>query len=91
MKYSGHRKLYVNHQNLMLLSYSDTRGTLMPLFLFTNSAQRELVSRCTQSQICLKMSKKQEWRLKTRIEVKMTADVISSESPFEEWHVRFTS
>ena len=42
----------VNHKNIqnsMLLSSSDTRGTLMHLFLFTNCAQRELVSICTQS------------------------------------------
>ena len=40
---------YVNYQNLMLLTSSDTKRTLMHLFLFTNSAQRELVSICTQS------------------------------------------
>ena len=43
---------YVNYQsflNLMLLSSSDTKRTLMHLFLFTNSNQRELVSICTQS------------------------------------------
>ena len=33
-----------NYQNLMLLTSSDTKGTLRHLFLFTNSAQRELVS-----------------------------------------------
>ena len=33
--------------NLMLLTSSDTKGTLMHLFLFTNSTQRELVSICT--------------------------------------------
>jgi len=33
----------------MLLSSSDTRRTLMHLFLYTISAQRELVSICTQS------------------------------------------
>ena len=33
----------------MLLTSSDTKRTLMHLFLFTNSAQRELVSICTQS------------------------------------------
>ena len=38
---------YQNYQNLMLLNSSDTKRTLMPLFLFTNSAQRELVSICT--------------------------------------------
>ena len=45
-------KYYVNdqhYQNSMRLTYSDTRRTLMHLFLFTNSAQRELVSICTQS------------------------------------------
>ena len=31
------------------LTSSDTKRTLMHLFLFTNSAQRELVSICTQS------------------------------------------
>ena len=43
---------YVNYQNyqfLMLLTPSDTKRTLMHLYLFTNSAQRELVSMCTQS------------------------------------------
>ena len=33
----------------MLLTSSDTKRTLMHLFLFTNSAQRELVSICAQS------------------------------------------
>ena len=37
---------YQNYQNLMLLTSSDTKQTLMHLFLFTNSAQRELVSIC---------------------------------------------
>ena len=32
---------YQNYQNLMLLTSSDTKRTLMHLFLFTNSAQRE--------------------------------------------------
>ena len=40
---------YQNYQNLMLLTSSDTKRTLMHLFLFTNSAQSELVSICTQS------------------------------------------
>ena len=40
---------YQNYQNLMLLSPSDNKRTLVHLFLFTNSAQRELVSICTQS------------------------------------------
>ena len=40
---------YQNDQNLMLLTYSDTKRTLMHLFLFTNSAQKDLVSMCTQS------------------------------------------
>ena len=40
---------YQNYQNLMLLTSSDTKRTLMNLLLFTNSAQRELVSICTQS------------------------------------------
>ena len=40
---------FQNYLNLMLLSSSDTRRTLMHLFLFTNSAHRELVSICTQS------------------------------------------
>ena len=40
---------YQNYQNLMLLTFSDTKRTLMHLLLFTNSAQRELVSICTQS------------------------------------------
>jgi len=43
---------YQNYQNSMLLTFSDTKRTLMRhLFLFTNSARRELVSICTQS-IC---------------------------------------
>ena len=52
MKYSGHRKLLCEISklsNLMLLTSSDTKRTLRHLFLFTNSAQRELVSICTQS------------------------------------------
>ena len=40
---------YQNYQNSMLLNSSDTKRTLMHPFLFTNSAQRELVSICTQS------------------------------------------
>jgi len=40
---------YRNYQNSMLLTTSETKRTLMHLFLFTNSAQRELVSICTQS------------------------------------------
>ena len=40
---------YQNDQNLMLLTISDTKRTLVHLFLFTNSAQRELVSICTQT------------------------------------------
>ena len=40
---------YQNYQNPMLLSLSDTKRTLLHLLLFTNSAQRELVSICTQS------------------------------------------
>ena len=40
---------YQNNQNLMLLTSSDTRVTQMHLLLFTNSAQRELVSICTKS------------------------------------------
>ena len=52
MNYSGNRKLLCELSklsNLMLLTSSDTKRTLMHLFLFTNSAQRELVSICTQS------------------------------------------
>jgi len=40
---------YQSYQNLMLLTSLDTKRTLMHLFLFTNSAQRELVSLCAQS------------------------------------------
>ena len=40
---------YQNYKNLMLLTSLDTKRTLMHLFLFTNSAQRELVSIFTQS------------------------------------------
>ena len=32
---------YQNYQNLMLLTFSYTKRTMMHLFLFTNSAQRE--------------------------------------------------
>ena len=42
MKYSVIGNYYVNYQNLMLTKQ-------MYLFLFTNSARRELVSICTQS------------------------------------------
>ena len=40
---------YVNYQNYQIQCSSDTKRTLMHLFLFTNTAQRELVSICTQS------------------------------------------
>ena len=41
----------------MLLTSSDTKQTLRNPFLFTNSAQRELVSICTQSiRNCNKLS-----------------------------------
>ena len=50
MKYSGNYYVnFQNYQNLRLLSTKDTKRTLMHLFLFTNSAQRELVSICTES------------------------------------------
>ena len=39
---------YQNYQNVMFLTSSDTKRTLMHLFLFTNSIERELVSICTQ-------------------------------------------
>ena len=53
MKYSGHRKLLCElskSSKLNALTSSDTKQTLMNLFLYTNSAQRELVSNsmCTQ-------------------------------------------
>jgi len=41
--------IYQNYQNSMLLTSSDTKRTLRHLFLFTNFAQREMVSICTQS------------------------------------------
>ena len=44
MKYSGHRKLLCE---LSKLSLSDIKVTLRHLFLFTITAQRELVSICT--------------------------------------------
>ena len=50
MKYSGHRKLLWELSKLLkfnVLTSSDTKQTLMHLFLFTNSAQREMVSMCT--------------------------------------------
>ena len=40
---------YQNYQNSMPLTSSDPKRTLVHLFLFTNSAQRDLVSICTQS------------------------------------------
>ena len=40
---------FQNYQNSIMLSSSDTKRTLRHLFLFTNSAQRELVSICSQS------------------------------------------
>ena len=40
---------YQNYLNLMRLTSTDTERTMMHLFLFTNSAQRELVSICQQS------------------------------------------
>ena len=46
MKYSGHRKLLCELSklsNLVLLTSSDTKRTMMHLLLFTNSAQREYV------------------------------------------------
>ena len=50
MKYSGHRKLLCELSKLSkFTTSSDTKRTLMHLFLFTNSAHRELVSICTQS------------------------------------------
>ena len=45
MKYSGHRNLLCELSklsNLLLSTFSDTKRTLMHLFLFTNSVQREL-------------------------------------------------
>ena len=48
---------YQNFQNSVLLSSSDTKRTLMHLFLLTNYAQRELVSICTQSiRNCIQLS-----------------------------------
>ena len=51
VKYSGRKLLceLSKLSNLILLTSSDTKRTLMYLFLFSNSAQRELVSICTQS------------------------------------------
>jgi len=40
---------YQNYQSLMLLTSSNNKRSLMHLFLFTNSAQSELVSICAQS------------------------------------------
>ena len=39
---------YQNYQNLMLLTPWVTKQTMMHLLLFTNSAQKEWVSICTQ-------------------------------------------
>ena len=38
----------MNYQNLILLTSLNTKRTLMHLFLFTNSAKRELGSICTR-------------------------------------------
>ena len=45
----NHYVNYQSFQNSMLLSFSDIKRTLMHLFLFRNSAQKELISICTQS------------------------------------------
>ena len=42
---------YQNYQDLMLLTSSDTKRTLMHLFLFTNSAHREMDAEYTQLQL----------------------------------------
>ena len=42
---------YQNYQNSMLLSSSNNKRTMRHLFLFTSSAQRELVLICTQLQL----------------------------------------
>ena len=44
LKYSGHRKLLCELSKLSKFDAFNLLGTLMHLFLFTNSAQRELVS-----------------------------------------------
>ena len=53
MKYSGHRKLVCELSKLSKFNAFNRLGyktnTDAPKFLFTNSAQRELVSICTQS------------------------------------------
>ena len=52
MKYSGHRKILCELSKLSkfnALTSSDTKRTMMHLLLFTNSAQKDLVSICTQS------------------------------------------
>ena len=66
MKYSGHRKLLCEISklsNLMLLTSSDTKRTLMHLFLFTNSSQRELVSIYTTAINFLCISTLRKWIL----------------------------
>ena len=48
---------YQNYQNLLLLTLLDTKRAIMHLFLFKNSAHRELISICTQSiRNCNKLS-----------------------------------
>ena len=48
---------YQNYENPMFLTSSDTKRTLMHLFLFTNSVRRELVLIYTQSiRNCNKLS-----------------------------------
>ena len=46
----------------MLLTSSDTKQTQMLIFFFTNSAQREMVSMCTQLQITFIALKPCIWR-----------------------------
>ena len=61
---------YQNDQNEMPCSSLDTRRTLMHLFLFTNSAQRELVSICTQLTFLALVPWHHPWRTKSYSDTK---------------------
>ena len=56
---------YQNYQNSMILTSFDTKRTLRHLFLFTNSAQRELVSIWTQSILSLHLNPSPSYLLPT--------------------------
>ena len=78
---------YQNYQNLMLLTSSDTKRTLMHLFLFTNSAQRELVSICNcQFFIKNSMKVKNYIRYNRYIRIDVYTDCWNCSRPFYTRH-----